>query len=899
MGKKKKKNTKHKKIAGMDCSQLEKEGCDHLASNNAIKAVQFLKSALKKAKDPVQKERIRAGLFESYLAREKQLKEKSMMDEAREVFQLAMENLPKTDQITEETLALIISNCDACLACEHCSRFFDHHSPAPEFKKLLGEKLALENCWYPLDSLDNLSFLARDADLIKKAVDLMNQGDWEKAKDLMQPLPRSSPFFNLRMFCRAMVAFYEDNDADMVKALSMISKNSIFSKSAEVLLASVKTISPKDMPATAVKVKPDNPLLPVFYQNGFILHQEVESLIQEMEKKPYSTACTALISKLAVSIYPESPEKAVTFLVETIWSNDLYLSDNRIQNSYFEMTEKLINKKTEFLKSKINFMLPDNNELSNTARFIEMAEKEFSDPEELAIAKSQAVFSTIQSIRNNTDYNYSYRPLNSHDKKILGITEKNTSAILLETAYNALSIDNQNRALYQEVAETPYWSRNAKTIKEKIFILMCSAFPTDPYPFLQLATVYHRKNAYRKAENTLKKAKEIAPHDQRVLDKHVLSLLISADRNIGKKKFHLAWKDLEKADTFKSKNCNLLREEKKILCRIVEKPEIPIKVLKLKLETFSNFNRARILAILICDIEKAGKKNNLKKVNAKLASFFDTKKFKELTSSEAAALLMPMPEDWQLLFNHKEVLNLFLNNLKGLLKRLDDGDLIQVINQIIYPDICGHFIEELSDRIEKRAGNNQSRELRLEFYHASLANIKHPQKIVVNASVFYEIIDMADSDTESILKNAASILSKRSTGPFRRALENFDFEIIELIDPSWEDPFLPDFDEDFFPDMIPSPEGMESVSELFKMLDSVPDAFAKPMAKMMSKDIVSQAEELIDNCDLRGMPKGTIKNAKKELMVIPETVDMIEFINEFAKRFDLNLSKEARIFFLE
>ncbi|MFO7884433.1 MAG: hypothetical protein R6U68_06395 [Desulfobacteraceae bacterium] len=897
MGKKKKKNTKHKKIAGMDCSQLEKEGCDHLASNNAIKAVQFLKSALKKAKDPVQKERIRAGLFESYLAREKQLKEKNMKDEAREVLQLAMENLQETDQITEETLVLIMRNCDACLACEHCSRFFEHHSPTPEFKRLLGEKLVLENCWAPLDRLENLSFLARDADLIKTAVDLMNQGDWEKAKDLMQPLPRSSPFFNLRMFCRAMVAFYEDNDADMVKALSMISKNSIFSKSAEVLLASVKTISPKDMPATAVK--PDNPLLQVFYQNGFILHQEVESLIQEMEKKPYSTACTALISKLAESIYPESPEKAVNFLVEIIWNQDLYLSDNRIQNRYFEMAEKLINKKTKLLKSKINFMLPDNNEFSNTARFIELAEKEFSDPEEFAIAKSQAVFSTIQSIRNNTDYNYSYHPLNSHDKKILGITEKNMSAVLLETAYNALSIDNQNRALYQEVAEMPYWSRNAKNIKEKIFILMCSAFPNDPFPFLQLATVYHRKNAYRKAENTLKRAKEIAPHDQQVLDKHVLSLLISADRNIGKKKFHLAWKDLEKTDTFKSKNCNLLREEKKILCRIVEKPEIPIKVLKLKLETFSNFNRARILAMLICDIKKADKKNNLKKVNAKLASFFNTKKLKDLTSSEAAALLMPLPEDWQLLFNHKDILNLFLNNLKDFLKRLDDGDLIQVINRIIYPDICGHFIKELSDRIEKRAGNNQSRELRLEFYHASLANIKHPQKIVVDASVFYEIIDMADSDTASILKNAAATLSKRSTGRFRKALENFDFEIIELIDPSWEDPFHSDFDEDFFPDMIPSPEGMGSASELFKMLDSVPDAFAKPMAKMMSKDIAGHAEELINDCDLRGMPKTTIKMAKEELMLIPETVDMIEFICEFAKRFDLNLSKEARFFFLD
>ncbi len=76
---------------------------------------------------------------------------------------------------------------------------------------------------------------------------------------------------------------------------------------------------------------------------------------------------------------------------------------------------------------------------------------------------------------------------------------------------------------------------------------MMTAFPEDPYPCLELATLHHQKAAYRKAEQILLEAKRRAPHDDRVVDRHVLALLISSEKRLKKGKMQLAAQDPEGA----------------------------------------------------------------------------------------------------------------------------------------------------------------------------------------------------------------------------------------------------------------------------------------------------------------------------------------------------------------
>ncbi|HKK91465.1 MAG TPA: hypothetical protein VJ936_08690, partial [Desulfobacteraceae bacterium] len=692
MAKKKNKKAKQKKHVTMDCDQLEAEGNLLLVSKNTRKAIKFLKSALKKAGEPAQKERIRASLFASYLAREKELKKKNMQDEAEEVFQQAMEHLPDMANTTEETLVLLITSSSSYQAFDACSRFFDHHKPSQRITRLLGEKLVTENGWDLLDLFDNLTFLNSGADLIQQAAALMNKGKWEEAKDVMQTLPRSSPFFNLRMFCRAMVSFYADNDADMVKALSTIDEKSLFNESAAVLKASVNPGPGGGVPMEGIDS--DNPFLPLFYKTGFNIQHQVTGLINHLKKRGYNTKCASLIQELARSIYPEDTEVAVFYLVETVWSRDEFFDHPDAEDNYFSMIEEsLLKGKAEYLKTKIQILLSEDI-LSDTAIFLKLVEKEIFDPEERAIATSTAILKALTILHASPD-DSCLDQVTSFEKKVLGITSGELWEALLETAYHGVTIDRYNRKLFEAAAALPCRSRNAQKIKEKIFVLMGEVFPKDPYPCLELATLYHGKNAYRKAENILEKAKEIAPHDQRVLDKHVISLLISADRNIARKKFHLAWNDLEKAEAFHSRNCDLLIKEKKFFSRIVEKPEIPIKALKIKLNSFPDFTRARLAAMLFVDITRAGKKQDLDKAKTKVSSLFNRRNFKELTSSEAAALLLPLPREWQAVVSPPGIAPVFLDIFDGFLDLLDDGDLFEVIDRIDTPQPWDKFMDQL------------------------------------------------------------------------------------------------------------------------------------------------------------------------------------------------------------
>lgn len=174
---------------------------------------------------------------------------------------------------------------------------------------------------------------------------------------------------------------------------------------------------------------------------------------------------------------------------------------------------------------------------------------EFPDQEHARIAHALILLHAVERIRMENFFVQRLRCDSERLRPVLGITSNNPAEFLIEMTFKAILLDPENRRSYELLANLPRYSRQTKNRVEKGFIQMLDYFPDDPFPCLELSTIYYEKNTFRKAENILKEAMKRAPHDNRVIDRHVISLLISADNSIKRKKLHLASRDIEKSRT--------------------------------------------------------------------------------------------------------------------------------------------------------------------------------------------------------------------------------------------------------------------------------------------------------------------------------------------------------------
>ena len=131
---------------------------------------------------------------------------------------------------------------------------------------------------------------------------------------------------------------------------------------------------------------------------------------------------------------------------------------------------------------------------------------------------------------------------------------------------------------------------------------MMERFPDDPFPCLELANLYYETRAFRKAENVLKQAMQRAPHDNRVIELHILSLLISVEKNLKPEKLHLAEKDLKKIESLENKKFLPFIISKQIIFEIFKDEEKDFnELLSNKIKSLSLYEQLKTLAILILD----------------------------------------------------------------------------------------------------------------------------------------------------------------------------------------------------------------------------------------------------------------------------------------------------------
>ena len=881
----------------LSCDELMQKGDTATASGKPGEAIKLYKMAIKDLKSPEQTQRLHHKMFLAYLDRIKELDKKDMKLEAVSLQKQAMEYMPDPASMDQATLILVIGMSDTRKAFDHCKKYVMQNGMETALGVVLADRLISENAWDLLEGKKDTFLVSRDAAIVKSCVPLMDAGQWQQADEAMKSLPRKSFFAHIRMFCRAMALFCAGDDKNMLKAISLIPEVSVFKKITDTLESGIKSIEAR------TPIKGEKSLLTCLWDGPATVWETAEQIIAMTEKKQFNAKLKKLITSFARQILPDDPGYATQYLLETLWQMN-FTMDSKF--SAFEMD--LLPRKAEMIEAKRGILFLDE-PLENADFYIDELKASGVDSETLALLESVIILHVCHYVDSGGNRNV-FENFSEETARRFALSSKaDFETILMQCAARGIACDPGNRSLYELVAGVNAISRESKTLKEQLLLSMCDIYPDDPYPCIELASLYHGKNAFRKAENILKKAMEFAPYDSRVQDQHVISLLISADKCLNKNNFPLVWKDVEKARSIDTGSNALLIREKALFYKICEKTEMPEKFIGIQLDDLSGFERFKIVSMLRMDVETKPKHNH-PKISRKIKSFFEheLKKISSLTSKEVLSLMTPFPREWQYLFKCLNIHQLFFQTTDEVLTHLNDTDLITLADRIFCPENALDFQEELNRRTFKRKSGDEL----LMFYSLVINGIKDNDWDI---DEFMDLLEDLDPDIEEKIRDAGKRLSLRVEGPHRHALQTLDFEFLEDLfmasmfgDDDLDD--YEDYDDDFDEGINPFAlfEGIIPDSKEFK------DPFVKKLFSEMSKDIKRSEpkefqkmfeticldmENMIDAEYLRGAANPVLQRAKARFKKDKEAKVPIALLNLlFFKEAQKHLSKEAKAVFL-
>lgn len=895
--KKKKKIQKEaqKQVQNLTQDELLVKGREFLEAGKPRDAIACLKLAAKKQGQP--DDETAALLFRAYLMREEQLREKNLIVEAEMVKKQAQEYMPEPETLSETDMLAYLPACSNREALDVYAGYLSGNKRSAAAEQFLANRLFKSNYWEFPDSMDENFPLRRDAEPMKKALPLMNEGKWEEAANILAPVSRTSPFASVRMFCKAMSAFYKEDDQDMLRALSMISEDFPLIR----VVKSLRAAAGKGNPGTAAGRR-----IPCLWEGPVNMEADIRELMNCLEQRRFRQA-QVLISDLSAAVYPADPLSARTFILEILWNMTVQYKMEEYE--YYRIVSNLLPGPRGDLVLAKTGLLDFHRPFTGAGRYISLLEKEFPDSDTRKRAHAFVLCYLVQTIRHNRTDTFRDRRGTRKYKDILGIGNPNDSeSLLTDIIAESIRLDPYNRSAYETAAELPRISRNAKNKMETILTEMAERFPDDPWPCLELASVFYEKNAFRKAESVLEDAMKRAPHDRRVLERHALSLLISAEKNIKREKFHLVERDIEKAEKLGNKKLIPFIAEKRILCEIVSHRNL-LKfgegkndrqlslfvngkdlrtLISDELERLSVFERLKALALFITDIRHRTpeQKKEISELSEKIFER-ELKHIDSLSSSDIVRLLSPLEKDYALLMSFRDTAPLFLKKQKDILKSADDGDIFMIFDLIFAPEWFGLIKKEIKRRLRKA---NKKEQILLNFY---LAVIRHIGGEVRGSEIFEEIAAQAQVPLREELRAISRRLSGHASGALKKALEVFDFEILDEDEGEYGEG--EDYeDDDFFPDS--KMDGLEKIIQRLKDFDPDHENIGT-VQKDFVEEIVPGFEAFIENIGVKGAPDFMIIALREIIRSDPGARRDFDMLAELMDRFGGKdrLSREARL----
>ncbi|MFZ2633232.1 MAG: hypothetical protein WA081_06895 [Desulfosalsimonadaceae bacterium] len=859
-------NKNHELFKTASADELLHHGTELLNSGKYRDAIETLKMAAKKSGT---RNEIDPLLFKAYSFRAAQLREKGLHVEAASVNQLASALMPSYHQLTEQELLPFIKTSGIRQAVSIYSKYLGTAGASESIETWLAELFLVHQQWDILELLTDKAPLKRDAQAAMTATCFMNKGEWESGLEALKLVPRSSPWSTLRLMCHAMVCFYKEDNAGMQRALSMIPANSAFK-------------------AFAGKMAENNRTIACLWDGPVHLESDALRILEEIRHKRFKGA-ENFILKTAAHVYPREPARAAFHILELLWF--LVLNDSMKPQEYFKMGDSLLPKDlARLLKAKIGSFAEPDIPFLEIKHYLPLLNIEFPKKEDQDIAAGCVILHSIKQYKNRRGRRAI--PPNAFEdlKTRLNLTSATHEGLLAESLVSAIQYDPDNRQIYEFLVSLPSVDRESKNWIEQGLLRMNAHFPEDPFPCLELARLYYTKNAFRKAETILNEAVKRAPHDIRVVNMRVMSLLISADKNFKRRNMEPAAQDIEKAEALDSPNMRFLVAEKKMLLKLAGHGQMSLfknitlmdpgdagRVLDELLRPMLPVERLKALGVLYLEVKNSGHgQSNGYVLDAKLVRVVDQILCRhlagahQLTHSELVILLSPLSLELPVI-PIDNLAGLFIEKAKaGLLKLIDDHHLLPIFDSLTG---SGHYqiVQQEIKRRKKTAPNNFS--LLLRFYEVAVRHFTG--ELTNDNNMFWDIIDQVPKDEIGLFRLASRRLAGFAENKTRlkKALSEFDFDLLSS-------PYYMDYEDEF--------DNWEDDDEF----DDDELNHDLPAANAF---FVSKLEKLAAASGLKGAPVSKLIKLRNEMMRGPFPMDFNELGKGMDKTTIQNLSREARI----
>ncbi len=767
--KSKKKSTRQSTAAllkSLTVDQLINRGRQFLEIHNARQAIQSVKAALNKGASPDLGHPL---LCHAYLQRITQLHDKNLTAEAEATRRQLTTYIPPPDKIEPDLLLALIQGLDLHAAISLYGGFKHSNGPCPPAALWLAGQFMIARDWSLADAFAQALEPDEDMGRIQSAAELMHAGKWEEAQTALA-VARQSIFAPMRLFCRAMVCFYQNDPAALKRAAAMMPDTHPLNPLVKRLVEHPRSIS-------------------ALYEGPNLDPSTIDTLLRHLKNGKMSLA-QAGIRQLANQIYPEQPEWVRFHILELFFS--IQNSQNIDSHVHGRLIQRLLTPQLfDLFHAKIGLLF-GKDPFDDLALYLKSVAVEFPDNSSRLIADAEARLLAIEREQAIPPYErnlFNYGQIDFHHQQ----------ETMLNMAVKASELDPKNRKAYECVAGLPRYDRPSKNRVTAVLTRMMDEFPADPYPCHELATLFYEKNAYRKAENILAEAMRRAPHDPRVVDRHVVALLVSIQKSLQRQKYHLAKKDLEKAHALAIGQTRLLVIEKQLFFNIITAKASKIDIIAMCDELSSPLEpveKIRMLMLLMREIDQwpfFSGKSVLKQLSQLLAQWIE--QLKQISSAQAMLLLQPIPDDHQPLYAFKHMAPTVLESIPRLFTFIDDPHFFDALEFLLAADMKRPALNTIQFRKQKTKTLSK---VKLEFYLVVIRAWSLP--FHRGLPKIHRFISGVPNEDISQLRQAARRLAFHANDIYKNALNAFQFtlpgdilgQILGLV--GMDDDFENDFD---------------------------------------------------------------------------------------------------------
>ena len=802
----------------------------------------------------------------------------------------------------EDDLILYIGCLDGADALSVYAESLISRPTSPRLERVLADLLVIRRCWSGLDVLDASHPLRRDAEPVMRSLDAMDAGDWGRAADRLQGVSRRSPFAPWRVFCKAMTCFGAGDDQGLRRTLELLPADFALAHT----VAEWRRLGTGEGEGGPVRARQ------ALGTAGSAVEALGDALRTALRGNERPRVLERSIIDLADALCPEASLDARIDLLQIAGLATLR-SRLRIQTVHGLVRRLVPAERVAGVAARIGLTLQQASsdlwDPAPAAAFLDRLEVELPRIEDHALARGRVLEALARIGRRTVEPAFLPARMVKALTGLLGRPVEPTWMIFVELMAASLEADSRNREGYRFLLDLLRRRPDTKTRVRSVLEQMAACFPDDAEPWLELATLHHSGNAYRRAEQALAEAKRRAPHDERILDLQAIGFLKSADQSRKAGRFELAARDLRRAGDLDRPKLRQVLHVKRILLELVSGDiQDTEAVVASHLERFAPAGALRTLALLIHDLRENRRIRNVSPEMESTVTAMLARRVPDidaLDSGEVVDLLGPLPLALHVLCRNRHIAPVLSLWWAGLLRRLDEARLPAVFD--ILMDCGGRDAvrAELNRRL--RGAPRTGRDPLLLLY---LAMIRHLAGQDFGARRFAEALKAAGPSDLERLRAAAANLARHAQGILHEALRKFDFTLLELPPPLFGDGApsgLSDLLGRLFDltESEPEPEPPEEPS-LDEFLDALRDGLssAEPGDRRQGSLFDSEAareldalENLFDRHAMRGMPASLLQEIAGVARAEPEIRQNLDRMARNCEAADLRpgLTREARI----